>query len=41
MGFVMAINWKLMDAKLQWADEGRLLVELPTAKFVLRSYHGH
>ncbi|MEO0391868.1 MAG: molybdopterin-dependent oxidoreductase [Pseudomonadota bacterium] len=25
----MAINWKLMDAKLQWADEGRLLVELP------------
>ncbi|MBV6634003.1 MAG: sulfite oxidase-like oxidoreductase [Alphaproteobacteria bacterium] len=25
----MGINWKLMDAKLQWADEGRLLVELP------------
>lgn len=25
----MAINWKLMDAKLQWADEGRLLVEMP------------
>lgn len=25
----MAINWKLMDAKQQWADEGRLLVELP------------
>ncbi|MEM6903741.1 MAG: hypothetical protein AAF556_10940, partial [Pseudomonadota bacterium] len=26
---MMGINWKLMDAKLQWADEGRLLVELP------------
>lgn len=25
----MAINWKLMDAKTEWADEGRLLVELP------------